>query len=84
MTSGGMHQDDRQPTADATSDDYCHESTLAATSKELADTYEQITLLHKLSRSKNRLTKPRDFVNMACRPLLDTLGLTWLAVASPL
>ncbi len=82
MTSGGTHQGDRQPTADATSDDCGHESTLAAISKELADTYEQINLLYKLGRSMNWLTKPRDFVNMACRLLLDTLGLTWLAVKS--
>ena len=77
-----MNQDDRQPTADATSDDCGHESALAAMSKELADTYEQINLLYKLGRSMNWLTKPRDFVNMACRLLLDTLQLTWLAVKS--
>ncbi len=79
MTLSPTNQDDRRPNAGAPSQGCGHESDLVAISKELADTYEQINLLYKLGRSMNWLTRPGDFVNMACRLLLDTLQFSWIA-----
>jgi HD-GYP domain-containing protein (c-di-GMP phosphodiesterase class II) len=59
-----------------------HERSLGVFSEELAEAYEQITLLYTLGRSMNWLTKPGDFVETACELLVELLDFKWIAIAS--
>jgi HD-GYP domain-containing protein (c-di-GMP phosphodiesterase class II) len=49
-------------------------------SRELAHNYEQVSLLYRLGRSMNWLTKPDEFMTTACNCLLPILDFAWIAV----
>jgi HD-GYP domain-containing protein (c-di-GMP phosphodiesterase class II) len=56
-----------------------HDETVGVFSRELNHSYEQISLLYKLGRSMNWLTKPGDFVQTTCNLLEGMLEFTWIA-----
>ncbi len=56
-----------------------HDSTVGVFSRELNHAYEQISLLYKLGRSMNWLTKPREFVQTTCNMLEGMLEFRWIA-----
>lgn len=56
------------------------QATLEGFSRQLADSFEEITLLQKLGRSMNQLANPRKFLVLACEELLKTLPFEWVAV----
>jgi HD-GYP domain-containing protein (c-di-GMP phosphodiesterase class II) len=49
-------------------------------SKELTHMYEEVSLLYRLGRSMNWLTKPEEFMATACNCLLPLLDFAWIAV----
>jgi HD-GYP domain-containing protein (c-di-GMP phosphodiesterase class II) len=49
-------------------------------SRELAHMYEQVSLLYRLGRSMNWLTKPEEFMATACNCILPLLDFAWIAV----
>ncbi len=57
-----------------------HATALSSFSLELAHAYEQISMLYKLGRSMNWLTRPDDFVSTACNLLLEMFDFAWIAV----
>jgi len=56
------------------------EAALAGFSRQLTESYEEISLLHKLGRSMNEVTNPRRFVQLLCDELHATLTFRWIAV----
>ena len=48
--------------------------------KHLADSYEQISFLYRLSREMTTLDSPRQFVSALCRQLHHLLEFQWIAV----
>ncbi|MHC4992264.1 MAG: HD domain-containing phosphohydrolase [Planctomycetota bacterium] len=48
--------------------------------RELSESYEQISHLYRLSRSINQLSEPDEFVRRACQQLYDLLDFEWIAV----
>ncbi len=67
-------QEDRRVTAE-------QDAALQHFSQELAHTYEQVSLLYRLGRSMNWLTKPDEFMTTACNCILPILDFSWIAVA---
>lgn len=55
------------------------EASVGGFSRQLADTYEEITLLQTLGRSMNELAQPQRFVALACAELQATLPFDWIA-----
>jgi len=49
-------------------------------SGELANTYEELSLLYRLSASMTIAQPPREFFGFACRELQTVLGVKWLAL----
>jgi len=49
-------------------------------SKQLIESYEQMSLLYRVGELMNDLNDPKGFVNMACELLLTTLEFEWVAV----
>jgi HD-GYP domain-containing protein (c-di-GMP phosphodiesterase class II) len=56
------------------------EAALSGFSRQLTESYEEISLLHKLGRSMNEVTNPRRFVQLLCDELHATLTFRWIAV----
>ena len=56
-----------------------HDETVCVFSRELNHAYEQISLLYKLGRSMNWLTKSHEFVQTACNLLEGMLEFPWIA-----
>ncbi|MCP3904430.1 MAG: HD-GYP domain-containing protein [Planctomycetes bacterium] len=59
-------------------DDDTH--TISTFSKQLIESYEQMSLLYRVGELMNDLSDPKGFVNMACELLLTTLEFQWIAV----
>jgi HD-GYP domain-containing protein (c-di-GMP phosphodiesterase class II) len=57
------------------------EVALAGFSRQLTESYEEISLLHKLGRSMNELANPRKFVRLVCEELHATLMFRWIAAS---
>lgn len=57
-----------------------HQSSIAGFSRQLAESYEEITLLQKLGLSMNQMAHPQKFVSLACDELQKTLPYEWVAV----
>lgn len=49
-------------------------------SRELAESYEELSLLYKLSSNMNVNRTPREFLTEACEELQQVVGLRWLAL----
>ena len=56
-----------------------HDETVGVFSRELNHAYEQISLLYKLGRSMNWLTKPDEFIQTTCNLLEGMLEFSWIA-----
>jgi HD-GYP domain-containing protein (c-di-GMP phosphodiesterase class II) len=56
------------------------DAALTHFSKELTHMYEEVSLLYRLGRSMNWLTKPQDFITTACNCILPLLDFSWIAV----
>jgi HD-GYP domain-containing protein (c-di-GMP phosphodiesterase class II) len=56
------------------------EAALTHFSRELAHMYEQVSLLYRLGRSMNWLSKPEEFIATACNCILPLLDFAWIAV----
>ena len=57
-----------------------HANALGVFSRELAHAYEQISMLYKLGRSMNWLTRPEEFVSITCNLLLEMFDFRWIAL----
>lgn len=55
-------------------------SEVQTVSKQLGESYEEISLLYKLSANMTVNQPPAEFLNNACRELQQVLGLRWLAL----
>jgi HD-GYP domain-containing protein (c-di-GMP phosphodiesterase class II) len=49
-------------------------------SRELTHMYEEVSLLYRLGRSMNWLSKPEEFMATACNCILPLLDFAWIAV----
>jgi len=49
-------------------------------SRQLAESYEEISLLYTLGQSMNELTHPQRFVTLACEELRAVIPFSWIAV----
>jgi HD-GYP domain-containing protein (c-di-GMP phosphodiesterase class II) len=56
------------------------DAALTHFSRELAYMYEQVSLLYRLGRSMNWLTRPEEFMATACNCILPLLDFAWIAV----
>lgn len=56
------------------------EASLAVFSRQLAESYEEISLLYTLGKSMNQLTNPENFVRQSVTELHATLSYGWIAV----
>lgn len=54
------------------------EVALAGFSRQLTESYEEISFLHKLGRSMNEVTNPRRFAQLVCDELHATLTFRWI------
>ena len=52
--------------------------TMESVGQQLAESYEEITLLYTISQSMRVIQQPRKFVHSACEGLLDTLAYRWV------
>ena len=59
-------------------DDDAH--AITTFSKQLIESYEQMSLLYRVGELMNDLNDPKGFVNMSCELLLTTLEFQWVAV----
>ncbi|MDX2114821.1 MAG: HD-GYP domain-containing protein [Planctomycetota bacterium] len=57
-----------------------HVQAIGGFSRQLAESYEEISLLYKLGQSMNQLAHPQKFVALACEELQATLSYSWIAV----
>lgn len=57
------------------------EQKVNAFSRQLAESYEEISLLYKLGQSMNELHAPLRFVRLACEELHAVLSFGWIAAA---
>ena len=55
------------------------EQSVAGLSRQLAESYEEITLLYKLGQSMNEVEEPLRFVKLACDQLHTVLSFGWIA-----
>ncbi len=54
--------------------------TLDSVGQELADSYEEISLLYTITGSMNSVNHPKRFIELACNELLQTLPYEWIGV----
>jgi HD-GYP domain-containing protein (c-di-GMP phosphodiesterase class II) len=54
--------------------------TVESVGKELADSYEEISLLYTITSSMNSVNHPERFIELACNELLQTLPYGWVGV----
>ena len=54
--------------------------TIESVGQELADSYEEISLLYTMTSSMNSVNHPERFIELACNELLHTLPYTWIGV----
>jgi len=54
------------------------EAALTGFSRQLTESYEEISLLYRLGRSMNEVTNPGGFVQMLCDELHATLAFRWI------
>ena len=54
--------------------------TVESVGQELADTYEEISLLYTMTGSMNSVNHPERFIELACNELLQTLQYEWIGV----
>lgn len=53
---------------------------LGTFSRQLAESYEEISLLYRLGRSMNQVEHPQKFITLACDELRSTMNYRWIAV----
>jgi putative nucleotidyltransferase with HDIG domain len=56
------------------------QQTIELVGQELADSYEEISLLYTMTSSMNSVNHPERFIELACSELLQTLPYTWIGV----
>jgi putative nucleotidyltransferase with HDIG domain len=56
------------------------QSTIESFGQELADSYEEISLLYTMTSSMNSVNHPERFIELACNELLQTLPYEWVGV----
>jgi len=54
--------------------------TIDSIGQELADSYEEISLLYTMTSSMNSVNHPERFIELACNELLQTLPYEWVGV----
>ena len=54
--------------------------TIESVGQELADSYEEISLLYTMTSSMNSVNHPERFIELACNELLQTLPYAWIGV----
>jgi putative nucleotidyltransferase with HDIG domain len=57
-----------------------NQSTIESFGQELADSYEEISLLYTMTSSMNTVNHPERFIELACDELLQTLPYEWVGV----
>jgi len=57
-----------------------NQSTIESFGHELADSYEEISLLYTMSGSMNSVDHPERYIELACNELLQTLPYGWVGV----
>ncbi|HIA71932.1 MAG TPA: HD domain-containing protein [Phycisphaerales bacterium] len=57
-----------------------NQNTMESVGHELADSYEEISLLYTITGSMNSVNHPKRFVELACNELLQTLPYEWIGV----
>jgi HD-GYP domain-containing protein (c-di-GMP phosphodiesterase class II) len=55
-------------------------TSLTSVSKQLADSYEELTLMYKLRESMSELAHPLRFIRRACNELQDVMRFKWVSV----
>jgi len=55
-------------------------TTIDSIGQELADSYEEISLLYTMTSSMNSVNHPERFIELACNELLQTLPYEWVGV----
>ncbi len=56
------------------------QQTVDSVGQELADSYEEISLLYTMTSSMNSVNHPQRFIELACSELLETLPYAWIGV----
>jgi putative nucleotidyltransferase with HDIG domain len=56
------------------------QNTMESVGTELADSYEEISLLYTITSSMNSVNHPKRFVELVCNELLQTLPYEWIGV----
>ena len=56
------------------------QKTIESFGQELADSYEEISLLYTMTSSMNTVNHPERFIELACTELLQTLPYEWIGV----
>lgn len=57
-----------------------YEQDIEATGQQLAESYEEISLLYTITQSMRVVQQPERFVRMVCEELLGTLPYAWIGV----
>ncbi len=57
-----------------------NQNTIDSIGQELADSYEEISLLYTMTSSMNSVNHPERFIELACNELLQTLPYEWVGV----
>jgi len=57
-----------------------YEHDIEATGQQLAESYEEISLLYTITQSMRVVQQPERFVSMVCEELLGTLPYAWIGV----
>lgn len=60
--------------------DDASQSVMESFGQELADSYEEISLLYTMTSSMNSVNHPERFIELACNELLQTLPYEWVGV----
>jgi len=55
-------------------------TTVESVGQELADSYEEISMLYTMTSSMNSVNHPERFIELACSELLQTLPYEWIGV----
>jgi HD-GYP domain-containing protein (c-di-GMP phosphodiesterase class II) len=55
------------------------EGSMESVSQQLAESYEELTLLYTMSQNMTIVDRPEHFVDIACQELIDTLPYAWVA-----
>lgn len=55
------------------------EASMESISQQLAESYEELTLLYTMSQNMTVVDRPEHFVDIACQELIDTLPYAWVA-----